>query len=229
MAANIHERVQPNWRQNRGAWFTQEDFARHFEQKQHAMEKILGPLGERIRQPLNPYVAGGALDLYRFERALPGTLFATLDLIYPDGQGPQRNLFGTYELVACTRLRAEPSPTPLFKREAERSRSPYERISERLARILTAVSRAGTESVLAPGDTAELPYGANGQVCVLFDRFDRADPLRLGKKKHHLLLCMEIFPAELEWARQSGPARLLALLQAAGHYPYSDLDRASVV
>lgn len=228
MATHSTERVQPNWRQNRGAWFTQEDVSRHFQQKQAAVERILGPFSD-VRRAYLPALPGGPIDLYRFERALPGTVFATLDLIFPDGQGPQRNPYGTYELLACTRLRAAPSPTPLFKRESDRSRAPYERMADRLAYLLTVLARSSGERVLAPGDTAELPYGARDQLCLLFDRFDRPAALRLGKKKHHLLLCMEIFPAELAYARQSGTARLLSLLQAAGHYPYSDLDRAPVV
>jgi hypothetical protein len=228
MATNSTERVQPNWRQNRGAWFTQDDFSQHFQQKKAAIEKILGPLSD-VRHAFLPHAAGGPLDLYRFEHALPGTVFATLDLIYPDGQGPQRNPFGTYELLACTRLRAAPSPTPLFKREADRSRAPYERMAERIAYMLTLLAGSSTERVLSPGDTAELDYGPKGQLSLLFDRFDRPSALRVGKKKHHLLLCMEIFPSELAFARQAGTARLLPLLQAAGHYPYSDLDREPVI
>ena len=72
MATNSTERVQSNWRQNRGAWFTQDDFSQHFQQKKAAIEKILGPLSD-VRHALIPYSAGRPLDLYRFERALPGT------------------------------------------------------------------------------------------------------------------------------------------------------------
>jgi hypothetical protein len=229
MATHMQERVQPNWRQNRGTWFTQEETSRHFQQKQEAMERILGPLGDRLRHTLVPFGVGGPLDLYRFEQALPGTAFATLDLIFPDGQGPQRNPYGTYELLACTQLRPAPSPTPLFKRESERSRSPYERAAERIARMLTSVARISAQQVFAPGEIAEIPVGATGQMCLLFDRYDREEPLRLGKKKHHLLLCMEIFSSELDYARCAGAAHLLSMLMAAGHYPYSDLDRSPVI
>ena len=228
MAANMQERVQPNWRQNRGAWFTQEDYTRHFEQKKAALEKLLGPLSARVLRAQVPFEVGGTVDLYPFEQALPGTAFATMELIYPDGQGPQPNRSGAYELVACTRLTPVPAPAPLFAREAERSRTPYELMVARIWRMLTAAAQLGFSTVIAPGDTAELPSGKNDVLSVLFDRFDQAAPLRVGKKKHHLLLCMQIFPSELRYAQTVSPSRLISLLQEAGHYPYSDLDRDPV-
>jgi hypothetical protein len=40
---------------------------------------------------------------------------------------------------------------------------------------------------------------------------------------------MEVFRSEMEYAMEYGSTLLLDKLKAAGHYPYSDLDRGPVV
>jgi hypothetical protein len=42
------------------------------------------------------------------------------------------------------------------------------------------------------------------------------------------VLCIEVFPSEMKHAMENGSASLLRKLKAAGHYPYSDLDREPV-
>ena len=68
---------------------------------------------------------------------------------------------------------------------------------------------------------------------VLFDYFDGKEaPLgdpRVGGKRFGVLLALEIFRDEMNWARQNGTANLLEKLKAAGAYPFSDLDRDPVV
>jgi hypothetical protein len=54
-------------------------------------------------------------------------------------------------------------------------------------------------------------------------------PFRIGKRKHGLLLCIEIFRSEMEYAMEHGSQELLKRLKDASHYPYSDLDRELVV
>jgi len=50
----------------------------------------------------------------------------------------------------------------------------------------------------------------------------------IAGKRHCLLLCLEVFPSEMEYAMENGSATVLAKLKAEGHYPYSDLDREPV-
>jgi hypothetical protein len=42
-------------------------------------------------------------------------------------------------------------------------------------------------------------------------------------------LAIEVFREEMNWARAQGTEKLVERLQAAGAYPFSDLDRAPVV
>ena len=64
---------------------------------------------------------------------------------------------------------------------------------------------------------------------MVFDEYQK-DGLRfdIGGKRHCLLLCIEVFPSEMKHAMENGSASLLRKLKAAGHYPYSDLDREPV-
>ena len=52
---------------------------------------------------------------------------------------------------------------------------------------------------------------------------------KIGDIKHHLLLCLEVFRSEMEYARKNGSEKLLDLLKEKSIYPYSDLDRDPVV
>ena len=39
---------------------------------------------------------------------------------------------------------------------------------------------------------------------------------------------MEVFRSEMAFAHKRGGSKLIEKLKAAGHYPYSDLDREAV-
>jgi hypothetical protein len=196
--------------------------------KKAGLEAVLGPRDDTVLHAALPLVAGGGLDLYCFRQAMAGTVFATMDLIYPDGQGPQANGLGTFELVACTRLSPGGNQYALFSDAANRSRLPYELIEQRIWRMLTRIGQYSRTAILRSGDICEIPNGAREVTCVLVDRFDRGEPFEIGDRKHHLLLCMEIFPSEQEYARMYGSAALIERLKNSGDYPYTDLDRRAV-
>ena len=65
-----------------------------------------------------------------------------------------------------------------------------------------------------------------GGKCLIFDEYGSRE-ISPGKK-FGLLLIMEIHPSEMAYARARGGGELLLLLKKAGHYPFSDLDRALV-
>jgi hypothetical protein len=51
---------------------------------------------------------------------------------------------------------------------------------------------------------------------------------KVGDRKHHLLLCLEIFRGEMEFSRKNGSIELFSLLKQRGYYPFSDIDREPV-
>jgi hypothetical protein len=84
--------------------------------------------------------------------------------------------------------------------------------------------------VLNPNETCEVPNGEGQEnTCLVFDLYHPDNKeFRIGGRKHHLLLCLQIFRSEMEFSRANGSDALFQKLKDAGHYPYSDLDRQAV-
>ncbi|MDJ0851376.1 MAG: suppressor of fused domain protein [Myxococcota bacterium] len=141
-----------------------------------------------------------------------------MELIEPDGTGPLPSPIGTFELVAFTRAS--------YPREGDSgSDERFEAATNRLCSIFTSVGRYSFQACLKPGDTCEIPQDDGPNICLVFDDFGR---LSIEGREHGLLLCVELFRSEMEFAREQGSAALLERLRGAGHYPYSDLDRQPV-
>ena len=81
------------------------------------------------------------------------------------------------------------------------------------------------KATLNPNETCEFPKEMKkiGGKCLIFD----------GYAKHSedfgLLAIIEVFRSEMDFARKKGGGKLIGMLKEKGFYPYSDLDRQSVV
>jgi hypothetical protein len=204
--------------------FSDEVYSRNYEAKQKAIERILGPMHDIVGHAIIPFQIGGAVDMYYFPNGIPGTGFATMELLEPDGSGPKPNRIGTYELVAFTKLKV---PPPGQKGDTN---APFNKIERRMCGILTTVGRYSYEAVLNPGETCEVPGGEGEPTkCLMLDEYrNGAASFEINGKKHCLLLCVEVFRSEMEFAMQHGSAAVLKKLKEKGYYPYSDLDREPV-
>ncbi len=203
--------------------FSQEEYDRHYETKQAALETVLGPMHDIVGHAIIPFQVGGTVDMYYFPNGIPGTGFATMELIEPDGSGPKPNRIGTFELVAFTK-HAMPA------KEEENEEHPFNKIEGRISGIFTTIGFYSYEAVLNPGETCEVP-GDEGEpgTCLLFDEYaPDGKTFVIDGKKHCLLLCIEVFRSEMQYARDHGSATVLKKLKDAGYYPYSDLDREPV-
>ena len=201
--------------------FTAEEFDRHYEQKSKGLEAVLGKSHNLVGHAIIPFEVGGAVDMYYYPNGLKGTGFATMELIQPDGTGPVPNRNGTYELVAFTRLPYTSDTTETH---------PFNLIERRTCGIFTAIGSYSFEAKLEPGETLEIPEEDGPNKCIVFDEYNPGDKdFFIGDKRHGLLLVIEVFQEEMEYAMESGSAELLKKLKAKGYYPYSDLDRPSVI
>ena len=111
----------------------------------------------------------------------------------------------------------------------EGAESPFNQIERRICGTLTMIGIYSKDAVLNPGETCELPVDDEENKCLIFNRYPELAPLIIGDRRHHLLLCLEIFRSEMLYAMENGSVHLFEKLKAAGHYPYSDLDREPVV
>lgn len=204
--------------------FSEEECNRHYEAKQAALERCLGPMYSMIGHAIVPFgLSGDAVDMYYFPNGIPGTGFATMELIEPDGSGPKPNRIGTYELVTFTKLR--------MPRDSESDENhPFNKIERRMCLIMTGIGLYSYHAVINPGETCELPvYENEPNQCLIFDEYRRdGTAFEIEGRKHCLLLCIEVFCSEMEYAVRHGSDIVLRKLKATGHCPYSDLDREPV-
>jgi hypothetical protein len=201
--------------------FTEEEFEKSYDEKAQGLESLLGKPHELVGHAIVGFDAGGAVDMYYYPNGIKGTGFATMELIQPDGTGPIPNRNGTYELVAFTKLDFDSDSTHT---------SPFSLIERRTCGSFTSIGLYSFEAKLEPGETMEIPRDAEPTRCFVFDEYkpDNKDFL-IGDQKHGLLLVIEIFRDEMEYAMENGSAGLLKKLKTNGYYPYSDLNRPSVL
>ncbi len=201
--------------------FSQEQFDEDYEKKVKGLENVLGEMYELVGHAIIPFDIGGAVDMYYFPNHIQGTGFATMELLDPNGNGPKPNRLGTYELVAFTKEAYN---------ESEETDTAFNLIERRICGIFTTIGNFSFQAVLNPNETGEVPTDDEENKCLIFDKYQPENrEFIIGDRKHHLLLCLEVFRSEMVFARQNGSEELLKKLKTAGHYPYSDLNREPVV
>ena len=192
------------------------------------MEAALGQEHEMVMHAIIPYAIGGSLDLYYFPNGIGGTGIATKELSELPGQGSTNSVYRSYELVMFTRH-------TLALDDAKDRSTPFGQAHATISAILNVIAPFSEGTELNLNETCEFPDDMPdiGGKCLIFDgytgrqRANRWGPRkgRGGVQDFGLLAVIEIFRSEMNFARARGGAKLIAKLKAAGHYPYSDLDR----
>jgi hypothetical protein len=197
--------------------------------KEKAMEDVLGKMLGFVGHAIIPFQIGGAVDMYYFPDApIEGTAFATLELIEYEKKGPIPNRNGMYELLAFTKLKISKQYNEVAK---GLEGTDFDKIERRICGIFTSIGNYSFGAKLEPGETCEIP-GKEGEenICLVFDEYKDANVgFIINGKKYGLLICIEIFRSEMEYAMEYGSKELFKLLNDSGYYPYSDLDRLPVV
>jgi hypothetical protein len=202
--------------------FTEEELGNFYEQKEKGLENVLGKLHNIVGHAIIPFKIGGAVDMYYYLNGVAGTGFATMELIKPDGSGPIPNESGTYELVGFTKHEFA---------DSESEETYFHKIERRFCNIFTAIGNFSSMTKLQSGDTCEIPAGENEpNHSIIFDNYEpHGKEFHIGNSKHHLLLVIELFNDEMNYAKENGSQKLFEKLKEHGYYPYSDLDRKSVI
>lgn len=202
--------------------FTEEEHEKYYELKSKGLENVLGKTHNLVGHAIIPFAIGGAFDMYYFPNHIEGTGFATMELLDPSGNGPKKNRIGTYELVAFTKYDYNMN---------EETQTPFNLIERKACGFLTAIGMYSSQAVLNPKETIEVPNGENEEnTCLIFDLYEpEGKKFIVGKREHHLLLCMQVFRSEMEYARKNGSLGLLKMFKEKGIYPYSDLDRQPII
>ena len=202
--------------------FTQEEWDNDYELKMKGLEYVLGKSHNMVGHAIIPFEIGGAVDMYYFPNGIKGTGFATMELLKPDGTGPIPNELGTYELVAFTKLD--------YIQDKEET-NPFNIIERHICGILTGIGFYSFDAKLNPLDTCEMPQKeGEPNLCLIFDEYKPdGKEFKIGDRTHGLLLIIEVHRDEMEYAMNNGTGKLIEKLKEKGYYPYSDLDRESVI
>jgi hypothetical protein len=112
---------------------------------------------------------------------------------------------------------------PLNLEHAKKKSTAFGKAHSRINQILNGIARYAFEATLNPNETCGDPPGP----CLIFCDYGNFKDKEAGT--FGLLLLLEIQGSEMAYAREHGSAKLISRLKARGFFPYSDLDRPSVV
>ena len=194
---------------------------RWYERKSALMEASLGKEHNIVMHALIPYVIGGALDLYYYPNGLPGTAIATKELSELPNQGSANKVYRCYELVMFTRHKLDLDA-------AKDEETEFGRAHMNISAILNRIAPYSAQATLNPNETCEFPADMErvGGKCLIFDGYAcQSDDVAT---KFGLLVIIEVFRSEMDYARKHGGGKLIKRLKSKGYYPYSDLDREPV-
>ena len=193
-----------------------------YEEKSQWMESILGQEADMVMHAIIPYAIGGTLDLYYYPNGIAGTGIASKELVHAGGGAASNKAFDCFEWVMFTKC--------AFDLDAAQDDStPFGKAHNNISRILNMICRYSEQATLNPKETCEFPQDMEhvGGKCLIFDSY--ADAAQAGPHNMGLMLIIEIHRDEMDFARKNSGSALIKKLKAAGHYPYSDPDRASVI
>ncbi|MBK8269170.1 MAG: suppressor of fused domain protein [Planctomycetes bacterium] len=193
-----------------------------YERKSLLMEGMLGEQHDMVMHAVIPYALGGGLDLYYFPNRLSGVAIATKEVSEIPGEGSSNDVFKCYELVMFTKH-------SLDLDHAQDESTAFGAVHSNINSILNVIAPYSAEATLNPRETCEFPTEIPrvGGKCMVFNGYPDNSPK--NPEGFGLLLIIEIFPSEMNYAREHGSDELFKLLKAKGHYPYSDMDRKPVM
>lgn len=173
-----------------------------------ALHAVLGPSEDMVFHALQPLYLGGFADVVEFRQHVPGSTYVTSDLIGESGQLPSS--LGNYELMICTREK-----------------------SDWAANIICKLAKYTLEAVLEPGQTMDIgpaaPKGSTVAAFLFAEPEIKTPRLTVNGLESGLLLCVGILPDELAVCMKEGSTRILELLKDKKVFPYTDLNRTSVL
>lgn len=194
-----------------------------YEKKSELMQIILGKEHDIVSHALIPYELGGGLDLYYYPNGIKGTGIATKELTYACRNSSKNSIYSKYEIVMFTE----------HKIDLEGSReevSPFGVDQRNINAILNCIALYSAQAELNPGETCEFPKDMDtvGGKCLIFDNYESVPDLS-ENNEFGVMLIMEIFRDEMEFAMDNGGQALLSKLKDKGIYPYSNLNRPSAL
>jgi hypothetical protein len=197
-----------------------EEKAYHIKDKY--IESIMGKEHGLVGHAIIPYSVGGAFDQYYYPNYCDGTAIVTKELVNYKFDSPKNDVYDAYELVIVTRNKVH---CLLGESALEYDDGP-------LYAILNAIGRYSATAKLNPFETIEFPDGFENlsKRCLIIDAISASlCNQETHNKKFGLMLIMEIHRDEMEFAMQQKGIELIEKLKQNGVYPYTGINRPSVL
>lgn len=190
-----------------------------YDEKSSRMEEILGKEHDLVMHAIIPYAIGGTLDLYYYPNGIPGTGIATKELSDSPDEGSTNDQFDLYEMVMFTRHN-------ISLDDAKDDSTDFGAIHTTINVTLNQTARYSAQATLNPNETCEFPEDMDvvGGNCLIFDAYNTTE----HESSFGMLVLIQIYRTEMEYAQEYGGAALLDRLKSAGYYPYSDMEREPV-
>jgi hypothetical protein len=173
-----------------------------------AIEQVLGPSYDLVGHAPIPFDLGadigGAADIIYFKQHLKGVVSVTSELIGHDEQ--LQNDLGNYELMVC-----------------HRDDEPWG------ANIISRLAYYTLEARLNPGETMDIASAVPDDSTIAALLFFNYATFNVRGRKAGLLLCVGITEDELKACRAGKREKVEKGLKAAKVYPFTDLNRDSVL
>jgi hypothetical protein len=173
-----------------------------------AIEEVLGPSYDMVGHAAIPFYLGadigGAADIIYFKQHLKGVVSVTSELIGHDEQ--LQNDLGNYELMVCHR--------------DDESWG---------ANIISRLAYYTLEARLNPGETMDIAAAVPDDSTIAALLFFNYATFKVRGRKAGLLLCVGITEDELKACRAGKRDNVEKALKAAKVYPFTDLNRDSVL
>lgn len=187
------------------------------------MAQALGKEHDMVMHALIPYEVGGGLDLYYYPNKIKGTGIATKELTFACRDSSKNSVNDRYEIVMFTEQ-------DLNLDHAKDENTAFGKEHANINAILSCIAPYSSQAELNPNETCEFPGDMDkvGGKCLIFDSYETENG-KMNEEKFGIILIMEIFRDEMEFAMNNGGQALFEKLKEKGVYPYSNLNRPSVL
>lgn len=178
-----------------------EDWEKTWDARADALSRIFGPTYDNVYHAVHPFAFGGQADVLAFLNSPYGAVYVTAELSGQPGLS-----YADYELIICLRSPSDWGPNFISRL------SPYTQ-----------------KAYLHHGDTMNIAGVAPPESRIVGMLFLTFDSFELFGESFDLRLCIGITQAELDYKLQNGYDKLVHVLKRNKIFPFTDLDRDSVL
>lgn len=179
----------------------EDDWEEVWNARADSLAQVLGPGHDMVFHAPHPFALGGNADVIAFYHHLKGVVYATAELT-----GKPNACYADYELMICHRSPDDWGPN-----------------------IISRLAPYTQEAYIGTGESMDIDTVAPTDSQIKAFLFDTYATFELYGMRNELRLCIGITKPELQFKLKHGTERLLAKLKEYRVYPFTDLDRESVL